>query len=183
MNNYDLAKPENRVLLAIPLGAYAIAIAAQEMHWLPDSSLLNLFIGLIRLYIIYVIGRNGTILKTAPYAQIIPLLFGIILIGTLFKTMHWFMANQLLMIGYFGLALLYTVRFILKRSLKLLDVLKFLWVCSLSLGIVFTLLHLPHREVVASVQEVAFWALIFSVYYELVLKPRKQNPGNAADTQ
>lgn len=160
-------------MLAIPLAVYAIGRAALEMHWLPDSILINLFVSLIRLYIIYIIARNGTVLSTSPYAQIIPLLISVLLIGSLFKILHWPYANVLLMAGYFGFAILYTVRFILKPTHKLLDAVKWLWACALSVSVVFKLLHWAYGDILLGLQEVLFWTLVFTVYYEFVLSPKK----------
>jgi hypothetical protein len=179
MSNYDLTKPENRIMLAIPLAAYAIGIAALEMGWLPDTTLINLFLGLIRLFIIYIIAKNGTTLKTRPYAQLFSLLASVVIVGVLFKILHWTGANSILLGGFFAFAALYTVRFILKPTHKLTDFLKWLWVLIEATAIAFKISHWKYGDELVSIEQVVFLALVFSVYYDVVLKKRKVTSGNS----
>jgi hypothetical protein len=172
--NYDLARPENLRLLAVLLIVYALGTAASEMQW-PHFTSFGLVLGLARIFIIYIIARNGTTLNARPFAQLISLLISIGIIGALFKILHWEGANTILLAAFFGIPALYTVRFILRPTHRLTDFLKWLWVLAEGAAIAFRTLHWKYGDEIAGAEEVILWAMIFSVYYDLMLSRKAEN--------
>jgi hypothetical protein len=86
-----------------------------------------------------VLAAHSTIFKSWTAFLVIPaLVVGVV--GTLFKIMHWPLANDMLLLGGGLLPIAYTIRIVLKRPFNRQSVLKWLFVttyCAVLLGLVF----------------------------------------------
>lgn len=83
--------------------------------------------------------------------------------GVLFKMMHWPGANLLLMIGGFGLLLFYTGWTIAKGSrIRLLDVIKWLWVLFWTAGSLVVIMHwLPeYKWEILDMRNILLWVML-----------------------
>ncbi|MDY8136152.1 hypothetical protein [Aquimarina sp. 2201CG5-10] len=113
----------------------------------------NDFLGAIGLWLLEVSGmflllRNGTFLKTRYFSVVIGLIV-IMLIGSLFKIMHWpfgIEVNIVLSIICISILIMYFLHFIKKPIKKRLDYLKLAWVLVLYLGATLKLHHIISRE-------------------------------------
>ena len=92
--------------------------------WLLDLGLLTS--GLLGLAMLI---RNGTLTKTI-YFRYIMFCFAIIIVGALFKIMHWPGGAICLMVGFIGIAVIYTIRFIKKPTKNQLDIMKWVYVVT-----------------------------------------------------
>lgn len=148
------------------------------MDVLPDTRSTALSVAIVQLAAVYFIIRSGTLLTTRPYAQIVSMLIALLLVGMLFKILHWEGANLLLMISLLSFPLLYTVRFILKSTHNLLDIAKFLWVLAAFASILFNISHWKYGDELAGIQHALFWAMALAFFYTLALKNKKQAAGS-----
>lgn len=73
-------------------------------------------------------------------------MFAIVLIGALFKIQHYPYANELIVIGWLGIMLIYGFSFINKPVKKLLDFLKLAWVLTAIPKIPLRILHYPYYD-------------------------------------
>lgn len=134
----------------------------------PDSAatgslLLNWGIGLGQLLSLVLLVTNGTILGTI-YAQIILPLYGLLLVGVLFKITHWLGADFMLWGALAGIALTYAVRFARKSPKGQLDVLKLLWVLASCGSALLIILHLAPREA-AYLGPMLLWLAVLNFLY------------------
>jgi len=82
--------------------------------------------------------RNGTFHKTI-FLKIALIISSVIIIGILFKIMHWPGSNIMLTLGFSSMIVNYGIRYAKKTTKSRLDYLKLLWVASsfiISLGII-----------------------------------------------
>ena len=125
-------------------------------HWDTELKLVRTCIEWIWLILIIAESR----FRLSPYFRILSLFLAIFVVGLLFKIMHWPFANQMLMVAAIGGMIVYFVRFILKKSKTLLDLLKFLWLESrISIGTV-GVLHLYSLENVKIIPILLFILMI-----------------------
>ena len=75
------------------------------------------------------------------------LLGSLLLVGALFKLLHWAGADVLLLVSLGGLALTYAMRFARKQAKSQFDVLKLVLVLGSCGSTLLLLLHLAPREV------------------------------------
>lgn len=99
--------------------------------------------------------NNGTLMKTI-YGRIISFGIGILIIGVLFKIMHWPGYPLILLIAVLLIVTTYSVRFLKKKEKKRLDILKFLWVI---IGYSITIMILQHwiSDEYSIVAQILFW--------------------------
>ncbi|WP_025665641.1 GldL-related protein [Aquimarina megaterium] len=88
---------------------------------------------------------NGTFLKTR-YSRIAMGLTALMIIGVLFKIMHWSFQNILLLIGCIGIVFSYLLHFVQKPIKKRLDYLKLAWVIVKYIGAILFLSHVIGKE-------------------------------------
>jgi hypothetical protein len=135
--------------IAIALSLLAAA-AGKFLTYTPESSkvgaqLLTYGLELGQLLALVLLVSSGTIIGTG-YFRIILLLFGVALVGGLFKIMHYPGADALLRTPLVGIALTYAVRFARKPHLGQLDILKLLLVLISCGSAMLLSLHLVSRE-------------------------------------
>lgn len=80
--------------------------------------------------------------KPKKFGLIIRICVSILLIGLLFKIMHWPFANALLLITISAILIFYSIRFILKTKKEILDYVKWFLVVSWSINFFANGLHL-----------------------------------------
>ena len=143
-----------------------------------DSDILNTCLSIAlfainTLWVIFIV-HESKIMKTI-FGRLILILVSVIIIGFLFKLMHWLNANLILMIGYFGIMILYTIRFILKKQKHLLDILKLMW---LEIGSLISLLILMHKidRDYSFISSLLFFAVIcvFTLDYNARINVKRQ---------
>lgn len=122
------------------------------------TMLLTWGIGLGQLLSAGLLVTNGTILGTV-YAKIILPLYGLLLVGTVFKISHYPWGDELLWGSLAGIALTYSIRFARKPQKGRLDLLKLLWVLALCGSALLILLHLAPREA-AYVAPMLLWLAV-----------------------
>lgn len=137
-------KNKHYIFSFILVFAYCILCTAclfitQKSIWqklLDSGVILSYLIGFVLLF------RNGTFRKTI-FFNIIMFLFAIIIVGILFKIMHWPGLLVLLGLGYVGVIVTYGIRFILKKNKFRQDYLRLLLVISIFIYSYLTIIHLP----------------------------------------
>lgn len=104
-----------------------ISMIINQENYVPANLILNT--GLIggQLVGLVLLVNHGTIMNTL-YWRIISFGIGILIIGTLFKIMHWTGYPIIYLTSIALITITYSVRFVNKREKKRLDILKFLWV-------------------------------------------------------
>lgn len=101
---------------------------------------------------------NGTILTTKIF-RTIQVGIGFLIIGAMFKIMHWPGASIILLVSMFTIAITYLVRFIYKKNKNRLDVLKLLWVLFSYIGGFLILMHIIPSEY-SNIAHVILWLAI-----------------------
>jgi uncharacterized membrane protein YjjP (DUF1212 family) len=88
--------------------------------------------------------KNGKFAYT-KYARWVNAVFAVVIIGALFKTMHWPGADVILIAGLMGFPILYFVYFsIEKREASLQSLLKLVLVSIMFILPLFKIMHWPH---------------------------------------
>lgn len=107
----------------------------------------------------------------------ITLLF--ILIGVLFKVLHWYplVADSIIFISFTVISILYAIRFSKKQTKGSIAYIKMVLVLFWSLNGIFTILHLPYGEVFQVVSLIAFlfWAAMEGTSYFINKEAQKNN--------
>ena len=80
------------------------------------------------------------------FGRLTYLFLSVIIVGFLFRLLHWSFAGTTFMIGYVGIMITYVIRFIIKKQKLLLDILKLLWVQTTAIISLLTLMHRIDRE-------------------------------------
>jgi len=106
-----------------------------------EDNLINLGLGIAQISGFILLLKNGVFLglKIFRFAKIF---IAVILIGVLFKLMHWPLSTILLSAGVAGLMIVYSISFFQKKTKLLLDYLKLLWVAVAYIGGLLKLMHL-----------------------------------------
>jgi len=95
------------------------------------------------------------------------LLISLLIIGMLFKIIHWPYSSILIISAFSGIAVLYPIRFKNKTNKALLDYIKLVLVISWVLNSLFTLYHLPYGLLFKIITPIAFisWFAMEGLYY------------------
>ncbi len=88
---------------------------------------------------------NGTFIKS-KYFRILKGVIAIIIIGALFRILHWEYNRLIMTIGFIGIMLTYFFSFLNKPIKKRLDYLKLVWVIVAYTNAIFTYLHIIGDE-------------------------------------
>jgi hypothetical protein len=73
--------------------------------------------------------RNGTFIKT-KYFNYLKGFFSFVLIGALFRIMHWDYSEVFIIVGFLGFIIIYFISFLKKPRHIKLDYMKLLWVIT-----------------------------------------------------
>jgi hypothetical protein len=149
------------IALALLAAAVGLGLTFSETEYGLGGRLLNAgsriaeFLGLILLL------RNGTTINTV-YFTIFLFCMGFVLIGSLFKIMHW-PGENLLFLSLIAIAVIYTIRFMAKKQKRLLDVLKLLWVITAYVGSAFVMQHWIPRDVLYIGRGLAWITIVYFI--------------------
>ncbi len=164
----------NNTLIVLILLSLVCALIGLCLNFFNGESSLGYIliergIGTGQLIGIFMLLSNGTTLKTL-YWKLILVFIPIILLGTLFKIMHWHLADPLLLVGLFAIPSIYFIRFITKKERGHLDILKWLWVLT---AFVFSALILMHwlSKSYSTIPVIVLWVTICDF---IVLEFRKK---------
>lgn len=140
---------KNKNLLILLLIAALIALGGLIELILTQFEKGGLFLSLglsfVNLFGLILLLRNSSLTKTI-YIRIISILIAIIIIGAMFKIMHWPGSSIMLSIGLMGIPSVYSFRFIKKPVKQLLDILKLAWVVTSTIIALGVILHLFPRD-------------------------------------
>ncbi len=113
--------------------------------------------------------RESDIART-QYIRPIYAAIGIFIIGSLFKIMHWPNGELLIIVAISMVAITYTVRTIRKTPMLIIDILKWLWVISMSAMSISNTLQWNASESLSYVSTGIFFLMLLG-YFVL---PRKE---------
>lgn len=136
-------KSKDKVYFTIILFGFLIAIAefifTEFENWTYFGLWISEFTGFVMLLI------NGTFIKTKHF-KMLKLSISIIILGALFKLMHWPHHGTLLIIGFVSVIGVYILSFINKPLKKRLDITKLFWVIVAYSGGLLSLLKLINHD-------------------------------------
>lgn len=156
------------------LGGLVFALGAWIMQFLDEARTIDNWIQL-GLQIsetagFFMLLVNGTFIKT-KFFRYSKGVIAIVILGILFRIMHWPYGQILFSVGFLGIPVCYVLSFIQKSIKKRLDILKLLWVVLAFGGGTFSTLHWINDEY-RILSTVLIW--IASMDYLLGQKPLKQ---------
>ena len=158
----------NKSVLILMIGALVLA----GVEWLmirldlalqAGEHLIEIGVNAAHLLAIYLLFKNSSIRQTR-YWRIILICFSLLLLGALFKIMHWPGAGMLLSLGSISIAVTYVIRYLFRSYKGLLETLKMLWVVTAFTNSLTRIMHwLP--EEYSIVPDVLLWltVLVFVV--------------------
>lgn len=133
-------------IIIIGLVIALIGFTVSKLTYSPDAEFwtqigltISEFTGFIMLI------RNGTFIRT-KYFRIFRGFFAIIIIGALFKIMHWKYTNIIMIVGFVLAVITYVLSFLNKPIKKRLDYLKLLWVVIAYTGGTLRFLHIINSD-------------------------------------
>lgn len=155
--NYYPASTVRLVLIIIGISG----ILLRNSLALNDMITNVLFI--IQLVALDVILRESNFFIT-NYYRIVMVCLSIYIVGTLFKIMHWFGADQLLIVATAGVVITYITRTINKTKINILDIVKCGWVVSVCFTSIARLLHLQYA-IFGSYINLSLFALMLLLFF------------------
>ena len=128
------------IVIAISLitGFAGLAMDYQEPTNLSRLLLMGFNLAYITALILMI--QNGRFIETAHF-QKVQFCVVMVIVGALFRLMHWPFGNGIACLGLVGIASVYTVWFLKKKRKSLLDFLKVLWVVTAFIYAALRLLH------------------------------------------
>lgn len=104
--------------------------------------------------------------------RLLRLSIAFIIIGSLFKLMHWPFASMLTTIGLGSIVLLYPIRFYLKKEKQLIDYVKLVFLVFFPINVYLKLFHLPTIILLPIITFSSFVLWIsLELYYRYLGKP------------
>ena len=170
-----------KVIGWIAFGCWALLFAIQLLDFsgtiLPPQldKLLSYFPFLTYLITVVFFWISGTIRKTV-FGILIWLPMALLVIGVPFKFMHWPFANEMMLLGGLGLALIYFIRFLLKQEKGVGDILRLIAVLQGGLGLPMAVWHLIPGWIVPVLNTTAWTAAILH-YLLTYSEPPSSNSG------
>jgi hypothetical protein len=113
--------------------------------------------------------RQGTLVNSKPFFQLILVFLGLTVIGALMKIMHWPFASPILLIGLVCTPIIYVLHFLKKHSKHRLDVLKLTWVIIFYTRAIFAILHIPFTYEMQSMEGILFLIMFADFAYKQYL--------------
>lgn len=133
------------------------------------ATILEILSALGRIAAIIILLKEGSFIRSRILITILSLFIFIVLVGMLFKILHWEGADLLLMIGLTGIPFVYLVHFFRKKNKKITDYLKVVWLFAFSTGLMFTILHWPYANLFLQIQAILF-LMLFVMYVVVFTK-------------
>jgi len=103
---------------------------------------------------------------------------GILIIGLLYKIMHWPYASIFILSGFGGILFFYSAKFFLKKNKIALDFLKWIVVILFCFRATFIIMHWPY----VLVFNILFFASLILLFFFWVLKPNNQSNSDSKQT-
>lgn len=134
-----------------------------EVLFSSGFSLIN-FLGLILIF------KNSTIRNTIYFNFILGFI-AVIIVGAMFKILHWPGSAIMLSIGLFGITIVYSLRFIAKPKKVPLDVMKLLWMITSNITALCVFLHWLPKQITYIPN---FLMLLITIYFALICLKYKE---------
>jgi hypothetical protein len=115
--------------------------------------------------------KNGSFFQSRHF-RLVSLAFAVIILGTLFKIMHWPFAAPLLIIGMLIIPVIYLIHYYYKPEKEVLDLLKLIWVLSFFILKLLLMLHWIRDDYnMVLINGILFFLIIVMVFYEKRKEP------------
>ena len=141
---------KNKIFLILILIATLIAlggIIALMLSYVETGYLfLSFGLSIVNLLGFIMLVRNSSLTKTT-YFRFISIFIAIVIVGAMFKIMHWPGSAIMLTIGLMGIPSIYTFRFINKSVKRQLDIMKLIWVLTTYITALGVIMHWLPRDI------------------------------------
>ncbi len=153
----------NKSLLIVIFILLSVSLATTYLDFLADDTIAEGSSLLATLLGGYLLIGNSDI-KTTIWWRFINFAIGVLILGVLFKILHFTGADELLFAGCAGIVISYLLRFITKRSKNHLDILKALTVLSYGTITALVIFHYISKEY-SMITVALFWATLIDFAY------------------
>ncbi len=161
----------NKVKAAIVgLGAVAVILSLAPLPIWKLPVVANA-IWLVKVITLIIILRDGSITDAKPYNILMLLCLTVVLVGAMFKIMHWPGANMMLILSLSGLMVIYAARYAFKPRKDLLDNLKVIFFCSWILAALNHIMHWPGADVLQLLASSSFIGMAAVVIKKFMQQP------------
>jgi hypothetical protein len=110
--------------------------------------------------------KNGSFFQSR-YFRLVWLAFALIILGFLFKVMHWPFSGPLLIIGMLIIPVIYLIHYYHKPEKEALDLLKLIWVLSFFILKLLLMFHWVRDDYnMVLINGILFFLIIVLVFYE-----------------
>jgi len=123
-----------------------------------------LSLGGITLYVsgFYLLYKNGNIQKTI-YWNFIKFSSGFVLISILMKILHLRFANEIMMLSFMIIGLIYFIYFLRKKNKLILDYFKVSWILMFLTSSLFLVFHWKYGDEIQVISTILFIASVFAL--------------------
>lgn len=108
----------------------------------------------------YLLVKNGEFIKTKE-SRLTRLSISIIIVGVLFKIMHWPMSGPILAVGFLSILIFYLIYIIRKGKRNLVVWIKLIFLTTFLMGRFFKMAHWPYSDELTIASFLLLCALIF----------------------
>ena len=126
----------------------------------------------VKIAAILLIIQDGTLFKSKVYRNIFIPCVLLVILGAGWKILHWAFADILFLSGFTIITVAYTAWFIQKQPKVSLDFLKWAWVLSTSIALVFTVFHRPGNAPLKQLCNVFLLVLLLAFLRKIILLRR-----------
>jgi len=157
--------PVNISILLLLAGLSFVLLLNYNHFYSSTWFVIGVIATILQLVGLNMILKESTLLFT-NYFRFISLCFAVYIVGALFKIMHWYGSDQLLLFSIAGVGIIYFFRTINKKPKYLLDVIKCVWVMMECVSSLATILHQPNADILSITSFTLFIILcgIFILY-------------------
>ncbi|MDJ1497171.1 hypothetical protein QNI19_29805 [Cytophagaceae bacterium DM2B3-1] len=156
----------NTIVLLI--GAFFILLCWNNIagNYFPESIAgFWRFEQIVRFLALFLILSQSQIIIHKLYFSGIVISNVIMIMGFMFKIMHWPMAMELLVAGCILSMLIYVISFLIKSTKSHLDILKVLWVLVMYITVLLVMYDVPYRHEWIGLPSILFWIMFFDFVY------------------
>lgn len=160
--------PATRIRSILVICGVISILVSRTVAPLEAWSVILLIVQLVALDMIL---KESTVFFTG-YFRFISLCIGVLIIGALFKIMHWPGADQMVLISMSGIAVIYTIRVLHKKRLRFLDISKWAWLITGITSSLLSFLHQPYAQLAAYISMGMFFMMMLAFF----IAPKEDNP-------
>jgi hypothetical protein len=154
------------IALALLVTGYGFQSERQE-----STDWISIGLNILIVTGIFFLLKNGSFFQSRHF-RLISLAFAVIILGSLFKIMHWPFSGPLLIIGMLIIPAIYLIHYYLKSKKESLDFLKLIWVLSFFALKLSLLLHWYKDDYnMVLINGILFFLIIVLVFYERRKEP------------